>query len=253
MKLNNKRILVLQHAEIENLGIISDILIQLGFEYKYLRADLGQPIPLTLDGYQGLILMGGPQSVYEENYYQYLKSEKILVNHAIENDFPILGICLGSQLLAEALGSRVYPGNAFELGWKRVTLSSEMANDPVLGHLPEIITPLHWHGDIYDLPVGATPIGSSELTAVQGFVWKQKIYAILFHFEMSFPQIMAMVKAFPDDLKRSGITRDMVIAQTTKHLNVLHTHALETFRRWAVLVSNDRAQSVNPAQNRIWV
>jgi GMP synthase (glutamine-hydrolysing) len=236
MHSHDRRILVLQHAEPEHLGRIADALSDACVEYTYLRADLGHPIPSTLDGYQGLIVMGGPQSVYEEERYPFLGPEKALVRHAVLMKRPVLGVCLGSQLIAEVLGSRVYPGAAPELGWKEVRISAEAALDPILGHLPPALTPLHWHGDIYDLPDGATPLGSSELAPVQGFSWKQQVYGLLFHLEMTLQQLIDMTAEFPDDLTRAGTTRDALLADSSDKFAALAEISLEVFRRWTTLL-----------------
>ena len=232
----NKRVLVLQHAEPEHLGHIAEALTQEGVGYTYLRSDLGQPIPKTLDGYQGLIVMGGPQSVYEEDRFPFLRAEKSLAHHAILMNRPVLGVCLGSQILAEVLGSRVYPGSAFELGWKKVRLSSEAAYDPLLNHLQGEITPLHWHGDVYDLPEGAKPIGSSEIASVQGFSWEERAYGFLFHLEMTPAQLAAMVEAFPDDVARGSTTPAAIMAEAAEGFAALIEPGLEVFRRWAKLL-----------------
>lgn len=231
-----RKVLVLQHVEPEHLGRIGDALTDEGVEFTYLRPDLGQPIPRRLTGFSGLIVMGGPQSVYEEDRFPYLAAEKALVRHAIETECPVLGVCLGSQILAEVLGSRVYSGGAFELGWKKVTISPEAANDYVLGGLPEIITPLHWHGDIYDLPPGATLIGSSELTPVQGFISQGIFYGLLFHLEITPAQLSMMVEGFPNDVHRSGTTPAALLAEATEHAEIMREQGQVVFRRWASLV-----------------
>lgn len=114
-----RHVLVLQHAKPDHLGLMADSLKQECIEYTCLRSDLHQRVPDTPRGYRGLVVLGGPQSVYEEDQYPYLKREKVLIRRAIESDIPVLGICLGSQLLAEVLGSRVHPGDKIEIGWKK--------------------------------------------------------------------------------------------------------------------------------------
>jgi GMP synthase-like glutamine amidotransferase len=198
---NAKRILVIQHAPDEHLGRIGDVLRNEGVAYDTLRPDLGEAVPAALNSYSGLIILGGPQSVYEEDKYPFLKLEKQLTHDAVTKNRPIFGVCLGSQILAEVLGSRVYAGQSFEAGWKRVILASEIKYDGVLGQLPSVITPLHWHGDVYDLPRGAVPVGSSDATPVQGFAWQERFYGVLFHIEVTLAQVAAMSAAFPEDLR----------------------------------------------------
>jgi GMP synthase (glutamine-hydrolysing) len=233
---NDKKVLVIQHTKHEHLGLIAETLDQEQVKYMYVRPDQGQSIPTTLDGYNGLIVMGGPQGVYQEDIYPFLRPEKALLRQAIQTRVPILGVCLGSQLLAETLGSRVYPGGSFELGWKEVTLSAEAKEDHVLGHLPNVIIPLHWHSDSFDLPEGATPIGASDMSPVQGFSWKGKVYGLLFHLEMTLEQISAMVVDFHDDLNRSKMRTSEIISAASDRLAALREPGIEVFRRWTTLL-----------------
>ncbi|MYD35413.1 MAG: hypothetical protein F4X20_00075, partial [Dehalococcoidia bacterium] len=98
------RILVLQHADPEHPGLIADAVHAVGGTMETIRGDLGQSIPATIDGYAGLIIMGGPQSVYEEEKFPYLRAEKQLAREAIDNNIPLIGVCLGSQIIADVLG-----------------------------------------------------------------------------------------------------------------------------------------------------
>ena len=232
----NKRVLVLQHAGPEHLGRIAKALTQQRVEYTYVRPDLGEMIPSSMDGFAGLILMGGPQSVYEEDKFPFLRADKSLTRHAVSTNRPVLGVCLGSQILAEVLGSRVHPGAMFELGWKKVMISAEVAEDPVLGHLPREIVPLHWHGDVYYLPGGAKPAGSSELTPVQGFVCSQRLYGLLFHLEPELEQVAAMAATFPNDVRRGGVKPTALLAEAPKRVEALRENGVEVFRKWALLL-----------------
>ena len=232
-----KRALVLQHADPEPPGLIADALREHGVELETIRGDLGQTVPPSLDDYAGLIIMGGPQSVYEEDKFPYLRDEKALARHAIDNNIPIIGVCLGSQIIADVLGSEVHPSGGVEIGWKEVTRSREAASDPVLSTLPATFAPLHWHGDVYDLPNGATPIGSSDMTPVQGFIYGTTTYALLFHLEMTEPQITDMAQLFPEDIRRGGLSPETLLAETPTRAAALKPIATETLTRWANLLT----------------
>ena len=231
------RVLALQHADPEHPGLIADAVHKAGGTLETVRGDLGQAVPSSLEGYSGLIIMGGPQSVYEEDTFPYLRDEKRLARQAIDNNIPLIGVCLGSQIIADVLGAEVHPSGGVEIGWKDVTRSAEVADDPVLSPLPQTFTPLHWHGDVYDLPDGATSIGSSEMTPVQGFTYGETTYALLFHLEMTEQQITEMATLFPDDVRRGGLQPETLLSETPAHAAALKPIATEIFTRWAKLIT----------------
>ncbi len=231
------RVLVLQHANPEHPGLIADAVGGVGGTLETVRGDLDQSVPESLDGYSGLIIMGGPQSVYEEDRFPYLRAEKVLARQAIDNNIPLIGVCLGSQIIADVLGSEVHPSGDVEIGWKDVTRSAGTANDLVLSSLPQTFTPLHWHGDVYDLPDGATSIGSSEMTPCQGFTYGETTYALLFHLEMTEQQITEMATLFPEDIRRGGLQPEFLLSETPAHAAALKPIAAEIFNRWAKLLT----------------
>lgn len=230
------RILVLQHADPEHPGLIADTVRNIGGTLETIRGDLGQPAPATLDGYSGLIIMGGPQSVYEEEKFPYLRAEKQLARQAIDNNIPLIGVCLGSQIIADVLSSEVRPSGYVEIGWKDIIRSPGITANPVLSALPETFTPLHWHGDIYDLPNGATPIGASDMTVCQGFTYGETTFAPLFHLEMTEQQITEMATLFPDDIKRGGLDPETLLSETPVRAAAIKPIATEIFTRWAGLL-----------------
>jgi GMP synthase (glutamine-hydrolysing) len=231
--MEGRRILVLQHVGEEHLGLIAEALSDRLIEPSYCCPYLGDSVPATLDGYQGVVLMGGPQSVYQDKEYPYLRAEKALVSRAIETNCSVLGVCLGSQILADVLGARVYPGQTFELGWKDVQVATNASEDPVFSGLPSQFRPFHWHGDIYDLPKGAILLGSSEATSVQGFSFNRRHYGFLCHLEITEKQIITMSGTFSDDLVRGNVDPSALLAETPGHVRALRENALGVFRRWA--------------------
>src|SRR5260221_3932023 len=127
---------VLQHVAPEGPGLIGDALAARGIGVAVTRADLGEPVPVDLDGAVGLLVMGGPMGVYEADRYPYLAAEQRLIERALRADVPALGICLGSQLLAATLGARVGPGPRKEIGLLPVTRRAATDDDPLLGGAP---------------------------------------------------------------------------------------------------------------------
>jgi GMP synthase (glutamine-hydrolysing) len=223
-------LLVLQHAPCEHPGAIADALP--GIALHTIRADLGHPVPKELGNADGLIVMGGPQSVYEQDKFPHLRDELHLIEDALRREKPILGVCLGSQLLAAALGARVYPGKQKEIGWFDVTL----CDDPLWGNAPRQFTALHWHGDVFDLPRGAKLLASSALTPHQAYRYGKNACALLFHLEMTAPQIAEMVTLFADELHQAGSDARAILTGAKKHLPTLRPIAATVFSAWKDLL-----------------
>lgn len=228
-------VLVLQHVEPENLGIIETALATHGHKPKYVRADLGHKIPETFES-AGLIVMGGPMGVYEEDKYPYLKAEKALIHQAVESKKPVLGVCLGSQLLASALGAKVYPGKQKEIGWHKIKLASDAFDDKLWRGVAHEFVGYHWHGDVFDLPAGAEVLASSDLTPVQAFSYGEKAYGFLFHMEVTETIVEKMVETFGDELKQAGVNGAQIVAGADKHLAGLSKIGAGVFSRWAAMV-----------------
>jgi|SoiMethySBSTD1v2_1073268.scaffolds.fasta_scaffold09732_8 GMP synthase (glutamine-hydrolysing) len=170
----------IRHIAFEDLGSLSEVLEEHGYRYRYLEAGVD-----ALDGAVAreadlLIVLGGPISAYEEHLYPFLSDELALLERRLADDRPTLGICLGAQLMARALGARVYAGGKKEIGFFPITLS-ELGEAGPLGALRCPV--LHWHGDTFDLPAGAVHLASSELYRQQAFRWKTRGLALQFHVE----------------------------------------------------------------------
>ena len=145
----------------------------------------------------------------------------------------MLGICLGAQLLAAALGARVAPGPAREIGWHPVALRPAARDDPLFAGLPPTFTAFHWHGDSFDLPAGAAWLASSPRTPYQAFRTGAASYGILFHLEVDEPAVRGMVAAFGAELDAAGVDGRAVMAGAAAHLPALAACARTVFGRWA--------------------
>jgi GMP synthase (glutamine-hydrolysing) len=229
------KIIALQHAECEGLGSIGDVLGASNIEVRMVRGDLGEAIPQHLGDASGLIVMGGPTGVYEYERYPFLADEIRLIQSAVNTDTPVLGICLGSQLLAAALGAKVYKGPRKEIGWHRVYLDKAAADDPLFKDVPEQYEGFHWHGDIFDLPEGAVKLAHTDLTALQAFRYRNAT-GILFHMEVTEASIAGMIEAFPDEFAEGGASVEAVAEQGSRLLTPLRAIGEEVFRRWAAMV-----------------
>jgi GMP synthase (glutamine-hydrolysing) len=165
----------------EDAGLIDRILEERAIELDYLEVPSSDLTKIDLLFPDLLVILGGPISVYEEEHYPWLKLETELIRSRLEARRPTLGICLGAQLMAKALGARVYPGPTKEIGWAQVTLTEEGRRSPLV-HVDA--TPvLHWHGDTFDLPEGAARLASTELTPNQAFAIGNHALGLQCHLE----------------------------------------------------------------------
>lgn len=178
-------VLVFQHEPEEGLGTFAHILEEqkVGFHYIYLFRD---EIPTeSWDEVRALIVLGGSMGVYEEEKYPFLKWEKSIIRTAVKNGIPLLGICLGAQLIASATGAQVYQGNFQEIGWYPISMTLEGEMDPLLGHVPNQAIVFQWHGDSFDLPKGAHRLASSVYYPNQAFRMGKNVYGLQFHLEIT--------------------------------------------------------------------
>ncbi len=225
---------VLQHTPSETLGTIEDALRSHGIGFEYIETHAGRPVPGEMAGKAGLIVMGGPMGVYEEAQYPFLRDEMRLIESALSAGRPVLGVCLGSQLLAAVLGAEVRKGKRKELGWHAVKLTESAEHDPLFAGLGSEIWPFHWHGDIFSLPRKAVSLAASEWTACQAFRLGENAYGILFHLEVTQEQISSMLSAFGEELREAGGDTGKITAEIPVRLPALKEMAGEVFGRWAL-------------------
>lgn len=229
------RILTLQHLRVEGLGTIEPELAARGLTPEIIRIDQGEPVPGKIGDAAGLIVMGGPQSVCDQKKHPHLAEEIRLIESALERDVPVLGVCLGSQLLAAALGAEVRPGPQKEIGWYPVQLAGAAAADSLFAGVRSPFTAFHWHGDIFDLPAGATALASSGLTAVQGFRHGERAWGLLFHLEISERQVIDMLSVLYEEVEAAGLPAHRIANGCADHLERVNEIAATVFGRFAAL------------------
>jgi GMP synthase (glutamine-hydrolysing) len=219
---------------VEPPGSVAEAVRGAGLGLTVVRIDRGETVPRSAEGLAGLVVMGGPMDVPQADRYPHLKDELRLVESALKRSVPVLGICLGSQLLAAALGARVERGPRKELGWLPVSLEAEARHDPLFGPLPPELVALHWHGDVFDLPRGASSLARSSLTPHQAFR-HGTAWGILFHLEADGAQVEDMARAFAQDLEEAGVSEDELLGGARKHLAAARRLGRGLFDRWATL------------------
>ena len=179
---DSRRLVVIQHLAAEGPGLIATVARNHGFALDIRRMDRGDAVPAHAP--DGLVVLGGTMGAYEAAAYPHLAAEQRLLAEACARDVPVLGVCLGAQLLAAALGARVFRGPAPEIGFGVVTLTPEGARDPILGPSGPAFSAFHWHGDTFDLPPGATHLAASPVYRQQAFRVGRRAYGLQFHLEL---------------------------------------------------------------------
>jgi GMP synthase (glutamine-hydrolysing) len=170
----------IRHVAFEDLGTLGDVLAGRGFDVAYVEA--GRDDFTAVGDPDLLVVLGGPIGAYEADTYPFLAAETKLVEARLRAGKPTVGICLGAQIMAQALGARVYPSGVKEIGWARIALT-EAGRSSCLAGLGE--TPvLHWHGDTFDLPAGATHLASSAMVTHQAYSFGGAALALQFHIEV---------------------------------------------------------------------
>ncbi|TAN41200.1 MAG: type 1 glutamine amidotransferase [Nitrospirae bacterium] len=185
-------VLICKNISIEGPGTIEDFLRKNDMPYTTVDLSAGEEIPDTKD-FEALVMMGGPMSVNEDDIYPYIKKEEELVREFIAKDKKVFGVCLGAQLMAKALGAKVYAGAEKEIGWYDIELTDSALADPFMGRLsanPDTGAPdkkikvFHWHGETFNVPEGAVRLAGSELFRNQAFRFGKNAYAFQFHIEV---------------------------------------------------------------------
>lgn len=193
------RIHYLQHVPFEKLGSISTWMTDQNYSVSSTRLYTDDPLP-TVNNFDWLIILGGPMNIYEEDQYPWLIAEKQLIKQAIKEDKLVLGICLGAQLIADALGSSVYLGEHKEIGWFPIKTTEAVQQSKAFEFLPSELTVFHWHGDTFELPEKAIRLAYSESCANQAFLYGDKVLGLQFHLEVDHQGIRQMIENCASEL-----------------------------------------------------
>lgn len=179
-----EQLLVIQHMEHEDAGMFGETARHEELELRLVRTWLGESVPRTPgENTVAVLIMGGGMNVDQVDRYPNLAAEMKLVRQCVARSTPLIGVCLGSQLIAAALGARVYDGPVKEIGWYSLQLTEEAEGDPLFEGLPEQQTVFQWHGQTFDLPAGAVRLAGSEAFPNQAYRLGECIWGLQYHLE----------------------------------------------------------------------
>ncbi len=230
------KILVFQHVPYEPLGTLDPLLKEAGFRIRYVNFGRQPESRPNLDGYAALIILGGPMNTDQIETHPNLISEVEIISEAVERQMSVLGICLGAQLLAKALGGSVTRNKSREIGWYDVQLTDAGKSDPVLSSFGSVRQVFQWHEDGIQLPQGTTHLASSDASKVQAFRFGEHVYGFQFHLEVNeslierWLTVPANQSMLQDEAGR--IDPDAMRRQTTESIDALEVLSRATFARW---------------------
>jgi len=229
-------VLIIQHEAGEGPGTIEEEVIRAGHKVRRVRIDQGDKVPSETGAVAGLVVMGGSMGVGDQGKLSHLKDEIALLKQFHKAEKPILGICLGAQLLAAALGTEVAAGEK-EIGWFPVRKLPDAFKDPVLRRLPENFPALMWHGDHFALPKGAVHLLSTDKCACAAFRHGKKAYGLVPHLEMTAAMVDEIVASSRKKLESAGVEVSGILEDTSENAEPAEELARVMWRAWVGLLS----------------
>ena len=210
-----KKLLVFQHVPHEILGTLNPLLRRAGFRIRYVNFGRHPDAQPSLEGYHGLVVLGGPMSVNDTDRYAHLRTEVKLIEQAMNKGLPVLGICLGAQLIAKTLGARVFPNQEKEIGWYDLFPTKAATEDPLCSRLGPAEKVFQWHGDTFEIPKGAVHLAMSQLCANQAFRYRTDVYGLQFHLEVDEPLIQRWLTV-AENMKEIATLQGKIDAETIR-------------------------------------
>jgi GMP synthase (glutamine-hydrolysing) len=247
------KLLVVQHVPYEILGTLDPLLRQSRFRIRYVnygRHPDARPDPAS---YDGIVVLGGPMNVDEVDRYPHLATEIDLIRRALDRRMPLLGICLGAQLIAAALGAPVARSPRKEIGWHDVSPTPDAGDDPLLGHFGEVERVFQWHGDAFDIPESAVRLAASGGCPNQAFRYGSNVYGLQFHLEVDEAMIQRWVLHVPahraEIAAMNGAVDPAAILEETKgRIDRLKRLSDRTFRGFVDLFGQRQRHRILPSR-----
>lgn len=229
-------VLALRHVPHEHLGTLDIALKSNNMAYEYINFYEDTNPNVSVDSSSALIILGGPMNVYETDKYPFLNVEDGLIKRAIEKDIPVLGICLGAQLIAKSLGARVTKNREKEIGWYPLKVTDEGRKDNLFKHLSVSETVFQWHGDTFEIPRGAAHLAESTLCTNQAFRFGSSVYGLQFHIEVM-PEMILEWLNVPENKReitplKDKINPEVIKAEIPKFIGRLNLLAKDVFQEF---------------------
>jgi GMP synthase-like glutamine amidotransferase len=223
------------HVPYEGLGCIEDWINKNGHSLTTTQFYTDYQLP-DLNSIDLVIVMGGPMGISDEIEYPWLKEEKQYIKLAIDNGKTVIGICLGSQLIAEVLGANVYPNKQKEIGWFDIHLSNNTSEIAAFSDFENQFPVFHWHGDTFDLPENSTHLFHSEVCRNQGFILNDNVLGLQFHFEVTEDSLHKMLENGADELIENDTIQSA--KQILEQKGLIKSNNLKMFQILDYLTSN---------------
>lgn len=228
-----KDIVAIRHVAFEHLGTLAPLLTGRGFRVRYLDAGGADLRRFDLLSPDLLVVLGAPIGAYAEEQYPFLADELRIIDQRLAAERPLLGICLGAQLMARALGSRVYPGKTKEIGWAPIRLTRDGQLSCLAGLKSCDYRVLHWHGDTFDLPENAKRLASTDITETQAFAVGDKALALQFHLEADPREIESWLVGHAHEIDATdGVTPAAIRADTARYGASVAESAAASMLNW---------------------
>jgi GMP synthase-like glutamine amidotransferase len=227
-----KRVLFIQNGEYDAPGLFATVLRDRGVALDIVNAGCGEPTPSNMEPWAGLAVGGGGMSVYEAECHPFLRDGEALIRAARASGKPVLGMCLGAQLMASALGGKVFPNRAKEIGFHDVRFTPAAEQDALWKGHTRTFQPVQWHGDTFSLPNGAVLLASSDLTENQLFRVDEASYGFQFHLEIDEAVLASMVETDDGWLPRHGMDPQRFLREARLALPKVKPIAHTVFGRW---------------------
>jgi len=222
--MSGKKILVLQHVEAEGPGLIGIVARERGFNLRTIRLFQGENIPKDPRVWSAVVVMGGPMGVYDEAEFIFINNELNLLESAFKYNIPVLGVCLGAQMMARAGGARVWSGEKKEIGFYKISLTPTGQNDKLFLGLPCDMTVFQWHGDTFDIPHNALNLASSTLFEHQLLKVGTNSYGLQFHLEVTEAMVRGFLLAGAEELTGAPYIKapSIILSEATGLLPSIH-------------------------------